>query len=113
MTCRLTVICVSRIVSLPPPPYYAVIAPAVLRPDVSGYAQTAEVALHAASMLDGFLGLESCGQPGFSIAVSYWRSLDAIEAWRHNPRHLRAKALGRSRWFDTYATRIAEVVDAY
>lgn len=103
----------SRLVSLPEPPYYAVIAPAVLRPDVTGYPEMAEAAVQAASTMDGFYGIETCYQPGFSIAVSYWHSLDAIDAWRHHARHRRAKALGRSRWFDQYTTRIAQVVDAY
>mgnify|MGYP003789476403 CR=1 FL=1 len=101
------------IAELPQPPYFAVIAPAVLRPDVSGYAQTAQATLRAAQAVVGFHGIEMCAQPGFSIAVSYWRSLDAIDEWRHHARHERAKALGRSRWFSAYATRIAQVVDAY
>lgn len=103
----------SRIVTLPQPPYYAVIAPAVLRPDIAGYPEMAETVLRAASGIDGFCGIETCYQPGFSIAVSYWRSLDAIDEWRHHTQHARAKALGRSRWFNQYATRIAQVVDAY
>jgi heme-degrading monooxygenase HmoA len=103
----------SGIAALPTPPYYAVIAPADLRPDVRGYPATAKSTLAAARTVDGFLGIEMCGQPGFSIAVSYWRSLEAIDTWRHHARHERAKALGRARWFDAYATRIAHVVDAY
>lgn len=103
----------SRIVTLPEPPYYAVIAPAVLRDDVSGYPSTARRLVETAQGLDGFLGIEMCGQPGFSLAVSYWRDLDAIAAWRRHPEHGRAKAQGRSTWFDQYATRIAQVVDAY
>lgn len=103
----------SHIATLPRPPYYAVIAPAVLRPDVAGYPELTEVVTRTASTLDGFLGIETCYRRGFSIAVSYWHSLEAIDAWRHHPRHERAKALGRSRWFDQYATRIAKVVDAY
>lgn len=103
----------SRIVRLPDPPYYAVIAPAALHEDVRGYPAMAERAMEAARDIEGFLGIETCAQPGFSLAVSYWRSLDAIDTWRHHPTHERAKDQGRSRWFTGYATRIAQVVDQY
>ncbi len=103
----------SRIVHLPDPPYYAVIAPAVHTDDVAGYPEMAGKVLAHASAIDGFHGIEMCYQPGFSLAVSYWQSLEAIATWRDHAHHQRAKALGRSRWFDGYATRIAQVIDAY
>jgi heme-degrading monooxygenase HmoA len=110
--CR-TVAGMSKIIHLPEPPYYAVIAPATLGPDVSGYAEMAERAIASASGLAGFHGLETCVQPGFSMAVSYWSSLEAIDAWRNDPQHRQAKAAGMSRWFTGYATRIAQVIDQY
>ncbi|MFG1798441.1 antibiotic biosynthesis monooxygenase family protein [Nocardia sp. NPDC049149] len=103
----------SGIAALPEPPYYAVVAPADLRPDVAGYPELAQTVMRAASEIDGFYGIETCYRPGFSIAVSYWSSLEAIDVWRNHTRHERAKDLGRSRWFDRYATRIAHVIDAY
>ncbi|MFI6482391.1 antibiotic biosynthesis monooxygenase family protein [Nonomuraea sp. NPDC050663] len=103
----------SSIVTLPSPPYYAVIAPAVLRHDLAGHGRMADAAMRAASGLDGFHGIEVCAQPGFAMAVSYWRSLEAIDEWRRHRTHEQAKSLGRSRWFDQYATRIAQVIDAY
>jgi heme-degrading monooxygenase HmoA len=103
----------SRIARLPEPPYYAVIAPATLGPDIAGYPKAATAALEIASALPGFHGIETCIEPGFAVAVSYWQSLEAIEAWRQHERHQRVKELGRSRWFTGYATRIARVIDAY
>lgn len=103
----------TSIVRLPAPPYFAVIAPAVHRDDITGYPQMATRALESASTLDGFHGIEMCYQPGFSLAVSYWESLEAIDTWRNHHRHQQAKAQGKSRWFDQYATRIAQVIDAY
>lgn len=103
----------SRIVRLPEPPYYAVVAPAVLAGDAPGYAAAAPQVLASAQEIEGFLGIESCGQPGFSLAVSYWRSLEAIDEWRHHPVHRRAKGRGTGEWFSAYATRIARVVDQY
>lgn len=102
-----------RIVDTPQPPYYAVIAPAELAADIDGYPQMALRLMQAANEIDGFLGIESCFQGSFSLAVSYWRSLEAIDAWRQHARHVVAKDLGKSKWFDRYFTRIARVEQQY
>jgi heme-degrading monooxygenase HmoA len=103
----------SRIAKTPEPPYYAVIAPAVLRPDMAGYAGTAADLLALARTQPGFLGIEACMDGEFAIAVSYWDSLEAIDGWRRRAEHRSAKARGRSDWFEAYVTRIAKVERAY
>jgi heme-degrading monooxygenase HmoA len=103
----------SRIVKTPSPPYYAVIAPAVLSDDVRGYREMAMAMMQAAEAVEGFLGIEFCVDGHFSLAVSYWRSLEAIETWRAHARHGVAKEMGRTRWFDAYFTRIARVERDY
>ena len=102
-----------RIARPPRPPYYAVIAPAVLADDVKGYPERAAQLIELAHGIDGFLGVDACLQRGFSLAVSYWRSPEAIAAWRQHAQHLRAKELGKSRWFADYVTRIARVEEEY
>ena len=102
-----------QIANTPEPPYYAVIAPAVLGPDVTGYPEMALRLMELAGDVDGFLGIESCVHGNFSLAVSYWRSLEAIERWRQHTRHLLAKDLGKTRWFESYVTRIAKVERVY
>lgn len=102
-----------QIVKTPQPPYYAVIAPAELATDVNGYPEMAMRLMETAHEIDGFLGIESCFQGRFTLAVSYWRSLEAIEAWRQHARHGVAKELGKSRWFEGYFTRIARVERDY
>ena len=102
-----------RIADTPEPPYYAVIAPAVLNTNVEGYPEMAASLMELARGIDGFLGIESCFQSNFAIAVSYWRSLEAIDAWRRHAQHLHAKELGKTRWFESYVTRIAKVERAY
>jgi len=104
---------VSKIAATPEPPYYAVIAPAVLSEDVSGYAELAVRLMEVAREIDGFLGIESCFQGRFTLAVSYWRSLEAIDAWREHARHQFAKNRGKTQWFDAYFTRIARVERDY
>lgn len=102
-----------QIATLPEPPYYAVIAPAELAKDVTGYPETAMRLVETARDVDGFLGIETCFQGRFVIAISYWRSLDAIQAWRRHAEHRHAKELGKTRWFESYVTRIAKVERAY
>jgi heme-degrading monooxygenase HmoA len=104
-----------KIADTPEPPYYAVIAPAVVDPtaDLGEYAEMAARLVELARQCDGFLGLETCFQGNFALAVSYWRSLEAIDAWRRHARHLHAKELAKTRWFESYVTRIARVERAY
>ncbi len=101
------------IVETPEPPYYAVIAPAVLAADIEGYPEMAMRLMETARTVDGFLGLEGAIQGRFALAVSYWRSLEAIETWRRHARHLVAKDLGKTRWFESYFTRIARIERDY
>jgi heme-degrading monooxygenase HmoA len=104
---------VNRIVDTPPPPYYAVIAPAELREEVRGYPELAARLVESARQQPGFLGIEAGSQPGFALAVSYWSSLEAIAAWRVDSQHLLAKRKGMSDWFERYLTRIAKVERVY
>ena len=103
----------NKVVDAPPPPYYAVIAPAELAEDVRGYPELAAQLVELARRQPGFLGIESGFQGGFALAVSYWASLEAIEAWRTNARHVIAKARGKDAWFEKYVTRIARVERVY
>lgn len=103
----------NKVVDAPNPPYYAVIAPAELHDDVRGYPEMAAKLMELAAQQPGFIGIESGFQKGFALAVSYWESLEAIQAWRENARHLVAKDKGRSAWFAKYVTRIARVERVY
>jgi heme-degrading monooxygenase HmoA len=102
-----------QIAATPEPPYYAVIAPTELRDDLTGYGETAMRLAEIARGIDGFLGIESAISGRFVIAVSYWRSLEAIQTWRRHAEHLAAKENARTRWFDKYVTRIAKVERVY
>jgi heme-degrading monooxygenase HmoA len=103
----------NKVVDTPTPPYYAVIAPAELAEDIRGYPEMAAKLVELAREQPGFLGIESGFQQGFALAVSYWASLEAIEAWSKNARHVMAKAQGKASWFEKYVTRIARVERVY
>lgn len=103
----------NKVVEAPEPPYYAVIAPAELNDDVRGYPEMATMLIDIAMEQPGFIGIESGFQKGFALAVSYWESLEAIEAWSQHVRHRIAKDKARSAWFKKYVTRIAKVERVY
>ena len=104
----------AKLATTPQPPYYAVIFASLrTKQDDEGYAAAAERMAQLASEQPGYLGIESGWQEGFALAVSYWASLEAIDAWRRNARHLIAKDKGKSAWFTKYRTRIAKVEQVY
>ncbi len=103
----------SKVVDAPEPPYYAVIAPAELADDTRGYFEMAESLIELARKQPGFIGIEGGYMKGFSLAVSYWESLEAIQNWSRNSRHMLAKDKAKSDWFKKYVTRIAKVEKVY
>ncbi len=96
------------------PPYYAVIFTSKLSPDHAGYAEMAERMVEAVKAQPGFLGFESArGADGVGITVSYWRDVEAIKLWKQHGEHQEAQAIGKTRWYECYALRVARVERAY
>lgn len=82
--------------------------------DAEGYEQAAQKMLELAKAQDGFLGVESSrDSQGFGITVSYWRSQEAIKAWKSHAEHLEAQEQGRIRWYDSFTTMICRVERKY
>lgn len=98
----------------PRPPYWAVIFTSTRTPrDAEGYGRAAERMLELAREQPGFLGVESArGADGVGITVSYWRSREAIEAWKRDAEHLRVQARGRAVWYADFDLRVARVEEA-
>lgn len=62
----------------------------------------------------GFLGIESAHEAnGFGITLSYWASLQAIQAWKANLEHRHAQQKGRGSWYEHYQIRVARIERAY
>lgn len=99
----------------PEPPYYAVIfASQHGGREIEFYDELMEEIVTLAVQQPGYLGLESArNEDGFGITIVYYDSLEAIDNWRRNPDHQRAKAAGRNTFYDAYKLRIAKVEDAY
>jgi len=96
----------------PAPPYYAVIFTSILSDDNQGYAETADLMVTLARQQPGFLGMESAREE-VGITVSYWRTLDAIKAWKQQSDHLIAQQKGRETWYQDFAVRISKVEHEY
>ncbi len=100
------------IADTPKPPYYAVIFTSLRREgDDDGYAETAGRMLELATLQPGFLGFESA-RTGIGLSVSYWRSLEAIAAWRNNAEHGQAQH-NAQQWYEAYRIRICRVEKEY
>ncbi|WP_299773295.1 antibiotic biosynthesis monooxygenase [uncultured Pseudoteredinibacter sp.] len=102
----------SVIAKTPEPPYYAVIFSSIRSEDDKGYGEMADRMLLLAAEQEGFLGVESAREE-LGITVSYWADLESIKAWKANAEHRQAQALGHSRWYSHFTTRIAKVERDY
>ncbi len=95
-------------------PCYAVIFTSRRTPEDQGYDDMAVRMEELAAEQPGFLGIESArGSDGFGITISYWRSLDELQAWKQVAEHRGAQQLGRERWYTEYQVRVARVEWAY
>lgn len=100
------------IAKTPKPPYYAVIFTSIQSDDTSGYSEMATKMVTLAAQQPGYLGIESAREET-GITVSYWRDLESIKQWKNQAAHLEAQAIGKSRWYTDYTTRIALVERDY
>ncbi|MGE7690259.1 antibiotic biosynthesis monooxygenase family protein [Lysinibacillus sp. NPDC097214] len=82
--------------------------------DGEGYAKMAEVMDELAQKQPGFIRIESArNSEGKGITVSYWESLDAIQAWKENSKHLVAQKFGKEKWYKQYNVEICKVIKDY
>tara|TARA_B110000503_G_C7159441_1_gene418918 strand:+ start:2746 stop:2964 length:219 start_codon:yes stop_codon:yes gene_type:complete len=60
----------------------------------------------------GFNGMDSArGEVG--ITVAYWKDVESIQAWKQNLDHLKAQELGKTKWYESYSVRIANLEREY
>jgi len=95
-------------------PYYAVIFTSSKNPNAKGYDEMAIQMDKLAADQDGYLGIQSArNDNGLGITVSYWKSLEAIKAWKNQVEHKEAQHKGRSEWYSGYEVRICKVERQY
>ena len=102
----------SGMANTPEPSYYAVIFTSERKEIDNDYAEMAEEMVKLASVQPGFLGMESV-RDEMGITISYWESLEAIQKWKQNERHLIAQQRGQSEWYHRYKIRICKVERDY
>ena len=95
----------------PHPPYYAVIFTSVRTDGDNGYGEMAARMLELASEQPGFLGFESARQE-IGISVSYWSTLEAIQAWKENMAHRQAQSRAKD-WYKEFRVRVCRVEREY
>lgn len=84
----------------------------ILSNHTEGYEATAERMEKRALSILGCLGFDSA-RSEVGITVSYWKDLDAINEWKKDLEHLKAKQKGKEQWYDHYTLRIAKVEIEY
>jgi heme-degrading monooxygenase HmoA len=102
----------TAIATTPELPYFAVIFTSLRTAGDNGYAAMAEIMDALAAAQPGFLGIESARE-GLGITVSYWDSLEAIQAWRQNAQHKLAQRKGYQSWYQSFKIRICKVERDY
>ena len=93
----------------PEPPYYAAIFTSRRAAEHDGYSEMTDRMVELAEQQPGYLGMESVREGAVGITVSYWDSVDAIDAWRKHVEHREAQRLGREQWYEAYEVRVARV----
>lgn len=99
-----------------PLPYYAVIFTSTLNKEAQevqpNYAEVAQKMHELAQKQKGFIGMDSA-RSELGITVSYWTTLEAIQAWKSHSDHRFAQIMGRERFYESYEVRIAKVERHY
>ncbi len=96
--------------------YYVVIFTETSSGKDEGYGAMAQQMRVLAEQQPGYLGFESfvsAENPAASVAISYWRTLEAIKGWRANLEHQQAQERGREQWLSSYRVRVARVERDY
>lgn len=61
----------------------------------------------------GCLDFYSATENNQETTLSYWPSLQAIQAWKADPLHQQGQKLGKERWYQSYTVQISEVIKEY
>ncbi len=92
---------------------FAVIFTRRMSDDLEGYDAMAVRMLELAEQQDGFIAFNSMGDKNLGVAISYWKDLNSIKAWKQNIEHLEAQRLGRSKFYRDFSLQICRVEKSY
>ncbi|MCX7123308.1 MAG: antibiotic biosynthesis monooxygenase [Gammaproteobacteria bacterium] len=103
----------------PKAPYYAVVSSTIYNgKEKAHFESLANEMMVIVNSLPGFLGLETSSEvmPDgrvFSLSSIYWDSLESIDSWRKDPRHIAAKNIGKTLWYDEHNMRVCQILSQY
>jgi heme-degrading monooxygenase HmoA len=89
---------------------YAVIFKATIKEFDGQYLEMAGRMRDLAINEYGCTEFSACTEGDKEIAISYWPSMEHIKAWRQNPEHKKAQALGKSKWYSSYQVQVTEIL---
>ena len=89
---------------------YIVIFTSQLKENTEGYDEMASKMENLVNKQPGFLGMDSVRGGSTGITLSYWESLEAINNWKKNEQHQKAKLLGVSKWYTNYETTTCIII---
>jgi heme-degrading monooxygenase HmoA len=89
---------------------YAVIFKAKVKSVDSQYSEMAKKLRKLALSEYKCIEFIACTEGNNEIAISYWHSLAHIEAWRKNPEHIKAQAIGKSKWYESYQVQVSKIL---
>jgi heme-degrading monooxygenase HmoA len=92
---------------------YAVIFRAEINQLDSLYSETAARMRSLAINEYGCTEFFSSTEGNTEVAISYWPSLERIQAWKNNPEHQKAQSLGMSKWYKSHQVQIVEILREY
>jgi heme-degrading monooxygenase HmoA len=92
---------------------YAVIFKAEIDKIDPAYLETVQRMRALAMNKYGCCELTSCTEGKFEITISYWPNTAQIRAWKNDPEHQQAQALGKSKWYKSYQVQVVEILHQY
>ena len=92
---------------------YIVIFKATIKQLDAIYSEMAQMLRDKALDKYNCLKFETCSENGFEIALSYWDSLDDIQAWHRDAEHQVAQRIGKEKWYESFSVEICEVLRRY
>ncbi len=87
---------------------YVVIFTSVARQKDEQYHKMNRLLEEQVTQMRGFVGMQSLQEGEQGITLSYWDSLEAIDAWRHHHDHVAAKSQNK-KWYTFWTIYICKV----
>ena len=56
---------------------------------------------------------ETVAENAFEIALSYWNSLQDIQAWHQDADHQVAQRIGKDKWYQSFSVEVCEIKTSY